>query len=103
MPDEDTPHAATWMVFGVSVGIWEPHLLPAVQKNLALVAKTVAAFEPVNMSIREEDSELTTCLCGPSVNPLVYPTDDLWICNTGPVFMKSTSGALSRVGFNLSG
>lgn len=103
MPDEGAPHAATWMAFGASAEIWEPHLLPAVQENLALVAKTIAAFEPVNMLVREEDSELAARLCGPSVNLLVHPIDDLWIRDTGPVFVKSASGALGGVGFNFNG
>ncbi|WP_239042919.1 agmatine deiminase family protein [Citrobacter freundii] len=103
MPDEGAPHAATWMAFGASAEIWEPHLLPVVQENLALVAKTIAAFEPVNMLVREEDSELAARLCGPSVNLLVHPIDDLWIRDTGPVFVISASGALGCVGFNFNG
>ena len=39
MPDEGAPHSATWMAFGASADIWEPHLLPVVQGNLALIAK----------------------------------------------------------------
>lgn len=99
MPDEGAPHAATWMAFGASAEIWEPHLLPVVQENLALVAKTIAAFEPVHMLVREEDSELAARLCGPSVNLLVHPIDDLWIRDTGPVFVTSAGG----VGFNFNG
>ncbi len=108
MPDEGAPHAATWMAFGASAAIWEPHLLPVVRKNLALVANTIAAFEPVNMLVREEDHALAAKLCEPSVNLLVHPIDDLWIRDTGPVFVKaptacpaaldltSTAGARSR-------
>lgn len=103
MPDEGAPHAATWMAFGASAEIWEPHLLPVVQENLALVAKTIAAFEPVHMLVREEDSELAARLCGPSVNLLVHPIDDLWIRDTGPVFVTSAGGGLGGVGFNFNG
>ncbi|UUX53547.1 agmatine deiminase family protein [Citrobacter youngae] len=103
MPDEGAPHAATWMAFGASVAIWEPHLLPVVRKNLALVANTIAAFEPVNMLVREEDHALAAKLCGPSVNLLVHPIDDLWIRDTGPVFVKSPHGMPGGVGFNFNG
>ncbi|QLW75983.1 agmatine deiminase family protein [Citrobacter freundii] len=103
MPDEGAPHAATWMAFGASAEIWEPHLLPVVQGNLALIAKTIAAFEPVNMLVREEDSDLAAKLCGPSVNVLVQSIDDLWIRDTGPVFVKNTAGTLGGVGFNFNG
>lgn len=103
MPDEGAPHAATWMAFGASAEIWEPDLLPVVQENLALVAKTIAAFEPVHMLVREEDSELAARLCGPSVNLLVHPIDDLWIRDTGPVFVTSADGGLGGIGFNFNG
>lgn len=83
MPDVGAPHTATWMAFDASAEIREPHLLPIVQENLALVAKTIAAFEPVHMLVREEDSELAARLCGPSVNLLVHPIDDLWIHRAG--------------------
>lgn len=103
MPDEAAPHSATWMAFGASADIWEPHLLPVVRENLATIAKTIAAFEPVNMLVREEDSDLAARLCGPSVNLLVHPIDDLWIRDTGPVFVKKSSGGLGGVGFNFNG
>lgn len=103
MPDEGASHTATWMAFGANADIWGVRLLPEVRKNLALVAKTIASFEPVNMLVREEDCDLAAKLCGPSVNLLVHPIDDLWIRDTGPVFVKSTSGALGGVGFNFNG
>lgn len=103
MPDEGAPHAATWMAFGASAEIWEPHLLPVVQRNLALIAKTIAMFEPVNMLVREEDRDIAARLCGPSVNLLVHPIDDLWIRDTGPVFVKNAHGTLGGVGFNFNG
>lgn len=103
MPDEGAPHAATWMAFGADAEIWEPHLLPVVQENLALIAKTIADYEPVNMLVREEDGDLAARLCGPTVNLLVQPIDDLWIRDTGPVFVKNAGGSLAGVGFNFNG
>ncbi|HHL2826224.1 TPA: agmatine/peptidylarginine deiminase [Citrobacter murliniae] len=103
MPDEGAPHAATWMAFGASADIWEPHLLPVVRENLATIAKTIAAFEPVNMLVREEDSDLAARLCGSTVNLLIHPIDDLWIRDTGPVFVNNSSGELGGIGFNFNG
>ncbi|MDA8519135.1 agmatine deiminase family protein [Citrobacter sp. Igbk 16] len=91
------------MAFGASAAIWESHRLPVVRKNLALVANTIAAFDPVNMLVREEDHALAEKLCGPSVNLLVHPIDDLWIRDTGPVFVKSPHGVPAGVGFNFNG
>ena len=103
MPDEGATHSATWMAFGASADIWEPHLLPVVQGNLALIAKSIAAFEPVNMLVREEDYDLSARLCGSTVNLLVQPVDDLWIRDTGPVFVHNRHGKLGGVGFNFNG
>lgn len=103
MPDEGASHAATWMAFGASANIWEPHLLPVVRENLATIAKTIAAFEPVNMLVREEDSDLAAQLCGSTVNLLIHPIDDLWIRDTGPVFVNNSSGEHGGIGFNFNG
>lgn len=103
MPDEGAPHVATWMAFGASANIWEPHLLPVVRENLATIAKTIAAFEPVNMLVREEDSDLAAQLCGSTVNLLIHPIDDLWIRDTGPVFVNNSSGEHGGIGFNFNG
>lgn len=43
MPDEADPHQRTWMAFGASAKIWGSELLPEVQRNLATIARTVAA------------------------------------------------------------
>ena len=103
MPEEGEPHAATWMAFGPSNRIWGKRLKSVAQENLAEIAKAIAAHEPVNMLVREEDQALAERLCGPSVNLVVQPIDDLWMRDTGPVFVKSASGELAGVDFNFNG
>lgn len=103
MPDEGAPHAATWMAFGPSAGIWGKKLLPAVRENLAQIAKAIAAHEPVKMLVREKDHDLAARLCGPTVTLLTQPIDDLWMRDTGPVFVKSGTGQWGAVDFNFNG
>ncbi|PCE23423.1 agmatine deiminase [Paraburkholderia acidicola] len=103
MPDEGAAHAATWMAFGVSEDIWGDDMVPVVRQNLANIAKAIAAHEPLNMLVREEDHDVAARLCGPSVNLVVQPIDDLWMRDTGPVFVKGQSGQLGAVGFNFNG
>ena len=67
MPDEGAPHAATWMAFGASAAIWGGKLLPVARENLANIAKAIAAYERVNMLVREEDRE--TVLAAPLTTP----------------------------------
>lgn len=103
MPDEGEQHAATWMAFGPTTRIWGKRLCAAAQKNLAEIAKAIAAHEPVHMLVRENEYDLAARLCGPSVNLVIQPIDDLWMRDTGPVFVKDQDGQLGGVDFNFNG
>ncbi|MBN8940834.1 MAG: agmatine deiminase family protein [Rhizobiales bacterium] len=103
MPDEAARHAATWMAFGPSADIWGNQLLAVARDNLALIAKTIAAHEPVKMLVRAADRDIAARLCGPSVSLVVQPIDDLWMRDTGPVFVKDRSGRAGAVDFNFNG
>lgn len=102
MPEEGEPHKRTWMAFGASEAIWGRDLLPEVRRNLAGIATTVAQFEPVSMLVRPEDLGLARDLVGPSVSMVEAPLDDLWMRDTGPVFV-SGNGTKAAVNFNFNG
>ncbi len=102
MPDEAAKHKRTWMAFGATKDIWGD-LLPDVQKALARIAKTVAEFEPVTMLVRPADLKLAAKLCGEKVELVEAPLDDLWIRDTGPVFVVSRKGELGAVDLNFNG
>lgn len=103
MPDEGEGHAATWMAFGPSLEVWGTGLLPVVRRDLARVAQAIAAHEPVRMLTRAEDMALAAKLCGPKVELVEQPLDDLWIRDSGPVFVKGEGGAPAAVDFNFNG
>ena len=103
MPDEAEPHARTWMAFGASRAIWGAKLLPEVQRNLAAIALAIAKYEPVSMLVRAADLPTAQSLMGTAVNFLVCPLDDLWLRDTGPVFVRNTAGQLAAVDFNFNG
>jgi agmatine deiminase len=103
MPDEGEPHQRTWMAFGASKPIWGNRLLAQVQKDLALIARTIARFEPVSMLVRREDHATARALVGSDVELIECPLDDLWMRDTGPVFVVSKSGAKAAVDFNFNG
>jgi len=103
MPDEAEPHTATWMSFGPSEEVWGRRLLRPVREHLAGIARSISAFEPVHMLVREEDHDLAARLCGNKVKLFVQPVDDLWMRDTGPVFVKNTAGELAGVDFNFNG
>ncbi|MGA5537210.1 agmatine deiminase family protein [Mycolicibacterium nivoides] len=102
MPDEGYPHKRTWMAFGASEAIWGAALLPEVRRNLATIARTIAQFEPVTMLVRAEDHDLAREIVGPTVELVEAPLDDLWMRDTGPVFVKG-NGTMAGVNFNFNG
>lgn len=107
MPDESEPHKRTWMAFGASEEIWGDKLLPEVQRNLALIALTIAKFEPVSLLIRQEDVETAKKLLGDyprsKVELVISPLDDLWMRDTSAVFVVDKQGEKAAIDFNFNG
>ncbi len=103
MPDEGELHQRTWMVFGASEAVWGAKLLPEVQRNLASIALTIARYEPVSMLVRQADLSLATELMGSKIELIVCPVDDLWMRDTGPVFVVTESGKKQALDFNFNG
>lgn len=102
MPEEGDPHRRTWMAYGASEVIWGAALLPEVRRNLATIAQTITPFEPVSMLVRAEDHDVARDLVGPAVELVEAPLDDLWMRDTGPVFV-SGNGTNAGVNFNFNG
>ncbi|WP_231743336.1 agmatine deiminase family protein [Janthinobacterium sp. B9-8] len=103
MPEEGEPHVATWMGFAPSAGFLDRRLQVGAHDNLATIAATIAAFESVNMLVCEEDYALAAKKCGAGVKLIVQPIDDLWLRDTGAVFVKNTQGQRAAVNFNFNG
>lgn len=101
MPDEADPHERTWMALAASEEIWG-ELLPDVRADQARIAQTIARFEPVSMLVGPDDLAAARDLVGPTVDLVPAPLDDLWMRDTGPVFVTS-GGARAGVGFNFNG
>ncbi|MGW2662975.1 agmatine deiminase family protein [Nocardia tengchongensis] len=103
MPEEGDPHVRTWMAFGAGEHVWGAELLPVVRDNLAAIARAIARFEPVSMLVRDEEMDLARGLIGGANVELVPAAlDDLWMRDTGPVFVKGATG-MAGVDFNFNG
>lgn len=103
MPDESAPHRRTWMAFGASRKIWGKRLLPEVRRNIATIARTITEHEPVSMLVTERDRDLAGELVGPKVELVTCPLDDVWIRDTGPVFVINAQGDKAAIDFNFNG
>lgn len=108
MPDEGEAHERTWMGFTSSSGIWGRDLR-LVQQDLMRIADAVAAFEPVSMLVNpaamaRAESLLQTAVNAKNIQLLAAALDDLWLRDTGPVFVRpSSGGVLQAIDFNFNG
>ncbi len=103
MPEEGEPHKRTWMAFGASEEIWGKKLLPETRRSLALIANTIAKYEPVSLLVRKAEMAIAKSLVNENVELVASPLNDLWIRDTGPTFVVNEQGEKAAVNFNFNG
>ncbi|MER5966043.1 agmatine deiminase family protein [Streptomyces sp. NPDC002057] len=103
VPVEDVRHTRTWMCWPDSTSIWG-NKLSGVQADIALIARTIAKYEPVVMCANSGSAAKARQLCGSTVTVISsIPVDDCWTRDTGPVFRVDGTGGLDAVGLNFNG
>lgn len=103
VPIDTVRHTRTWMAWPDSSAIWG-RSLAGVQANIALIAKTVAKYEPVIMCANSASAAKARSACGPAVTVITtIPVDDCWMRDSGPVFRTNGAGGLDAVGLNFNG
>lgn len=104
VPLESDPHERTFMQWPARGRIYgSQNALDEVRSTIALIARSIARFEPVVILARPEQQDTATKALGPTVEVWPIPTDDLWCRDSGPTFaMPRTAGplAVSDLGFN---
>lgn len=104
MPDEAAPHTRTWMCWPHVAAIYEgERALKAVRRDLVRLARAISAFEPVAMVVHPDDRRKARALLGREIELLALPVDDLWMRDSGPVFVIDDRGALAACGLNFNG
>ncbi|MEM8493237.1 MAG: agmatine deiminase family protein [Pseudomonadota bacterium] len=103
-PAEEHPHAATWMAWPHNLSLYEDRsYFEDVQQHLGRLARAISRFEPVFMAAPSPDFARVRELCGEAVTPVSIPTNDMWMRDSGPVFVRNSDGALGAVDFNFNG
>ncbi|MER5637993.1 agmatine deiminase family protein [Kitasatospora sp. NPDC002227] len=104
VPADDVPHARTWMSWPSRSSVWGRQL-SGVQEDIALVARTIAEFEPVVMCAPDDyTARQARSWCGPNVEVTTsIGTDDLWMRDIAPVFRRDGYGGLDTAGLNFNG
>ena len=103
MPAEWSPHAATWMGWPCDDELWIGELEP-VRREFAELVRAVAAFEPVELLVRDAEAETdaTFRLSGANVRLHRVPYDDVWLRDSGPIFV-GREGRLRLVNWEFNG
>ena len=103
MPLESDRHERTFMQWPARANIYgSQQALDAVRGKIALIAQTIARFEPVVVLARANQLEQARNVLGAKVELWPIETEDLWCRDSGPTFVRSATGklALSELNFN---
>ncbi len=103
MPLETAPHERTFMQWPVSVDVYGRKLLSRVQASIALIANTIATYEPVVMLVADAQTAEARKVLSANVELWNIPTDDLWCRDSGPTFVKDATGALAVAHIRFNG
>lgn len=102
MPPEADRHTRTFMQWPVNLEVYDRRSLARVQKSIALIANTIAQYEPVVLLADAAHHAAIRKIASADVELWDVPTDDLWCRDSGPTFVRSESGelAISHIKFN---
>jgi agmatine deiminase len=103
MPLESEPHERTFMQWPALKSIYgNQDDLDAVREKIALIASTIAKFEPVVLLARPEQAKDAKAWVKNGVEVWPLAVQDLWCRDSGPTFVVNSDGdlAASELGFN---
>src|SRR5688572_2171743 len=101
MPAEWEPHERCLLAW-VGADLVSTRLITATKLDYALVARAIAAFEPVLMIARPSFGPEAAAACGPAVEVVELPLGEAWLRDTGPIFTRR-GPALVAVDFGFNG
>lgn len=92
-PAEWAHHAACWTAFPSAAELWEDNLAPA-QAEVAAMVRVIAESERVELLVNGLAAELAARdqLAGANVGFHPFGFGDIWLRDTGPLFLSSPAG-----------
>lgn len=103
MPDEHAPQERVFLAFAASTSIWADWATP-VNNCVALLAKTIAKYQPVTVLCRANQLSQARQKCGTrNITFLTMPLDDIWMRDYGGCFVVDGQGGRGLVDFNFNG
>ncbi|MEY9874525.1 agmatine deiminase [Streptacidiphilus sp. MAP12-33] len=104
VPLDSVTHTRTWMAWPDSTAIYG-RKLSGMQANIALIANTIAKYEPVYLLANSASVSAAKKACtNPNVTVIgSIPIDDCWMRDSGPIFRTDGAGGLDTAGLNFNG
>lgn len=103
MPEESTFQTRVWVAFAASPAIWGRDY-KEVQATIGRLVQAMVPYTQVNVLCREAEQALARQLCGEqNTRFIVAELDDIWLRDTGGVFVQNGEGELGLVDFNFNG
>ena len=105
MPPEWERHSRTWMAWpSAAYTLGETKAdREAARTTWANVANAVARFEPVSVLVATEALEIARAYLHPAIEIIEAEIDDAWMRDSGPTFVKNSSGELAAVNWIFNG
>ncbi len=102
-PAEWAAHAATWTAFPSHAELWQDDLVPA-QEEVAAMVREIATGERVELLVANAEAAAAAkaLLGNANVRLHDYNFGDIWLRDTGPLFLQSPHG-LAAAGFRFNG
>ncbi|HDZ8883908.1 TPA: agmatine deiminase family protein [Aeromonas dhakensis] len=103
MPDEAASQTRVWVAFAASADIWGRDY-QEVQATIGRLVQAMVPYTQVNVLCRATEQALARQLCGEqNTRFVIAELDDIWLRDTGGVFVQNGEGALGLVDFNFNG
>lgn len=103
MPDEHLPQERVFLAYAASPSIWKD-LAEDVNRSVALLARTIARYQPVTLLCRPTQEAAARRACGgANIDYLALPLDDIWVRDYGGCFVLNGEGEAGLVDFNFNG
>lgn len=102
MPSEALTHQRTLMGWPDLSSQETPSLLTGAELDVAKIANAIVEFEPVTLYCSPTNADRAKALVSPSVNIEYLAITELWMRDTGPVFVKNATGGLVGLDFNFN-
>jgi agmatine deiminase len=102
MPAEWQPHACCWMAWPCRLGLWGTGF-EAACRAYALVARTIAEFEPVRVLAPPPFVAMATLQLARQAEVVAMELDDSWTRDSGPCFVIDAEGRLAGVAWRFNG